>query len=333
MSVVQDIIFKPTFLGNLRGFQGLGAIPIFTKEVPEIPVLESLEKALEKGAARITETSTAGEVPFLLLENTGDCPIIILDGEEVVGGKQNRIINTTLVILANSTVKIPVSCIQAGRWHHERADFESAGSVFRARSRAAQMATVTANVRDSGSFRSDQGAVWNEVSASLEELGVQSSTSDFREGREKVGNRLEEFVEAIRPIKNQIGSIFISAQGILGLEMLGTPGLFSQVCDKVTRSFAFEVLSARGLNGASIEAAREWWDTVLKSPVTGHSTPAAGVDIRVAAEDLIGSGLFWNGVVVHLSCFPNVRMDNHRSSENRAPLGERLNNLRSTKGD
>jgi hypothetical protein len=83
------------------------------------------------------------------------------------------------------------------------------------------MATVTANVRESGSFLSDQGAVWDEVSASLGELGVHSETSDFREGRERVADKLEEFVGAIRPIKNQIGSIFISAQGILGLEQGG----------------------------------------------------------------------------------------------------------------
>jgi len=263
-----------------------------------------------------------------MLENTGDCPIIILDGEEVVGGKQNRIINTTMVIPASTSVKIPVSCIQAGRWQHERADFDSAGSVFRARSRAAQMATVTANVRESGSFRSDQGAVWDEVSASLDELGVQSLTSDFREGRERVANRLEEFVDAIRPAEHQIGAIFINAQGILGLEMLGTPVLFSQACHKVTRSFAFEVLSAPDLNGASIEAATQWWDTILKSPFTQHASPAAGEDIRVGTKDLVGSGLIWNDVVVHFSCFPNVRMENHRPSKRRASADQRRRNLR-----
>ena len=75
--------------------------------------------------------------------------------------------------------------------------------------------------------------------------------------------------------ENQIGSIFINAQGILGLEMLGSPVLFSQVCDKVTRSFAFEVLGAPDLNGASSEAATQWWDTVLKSGFTRqfHQAP------------------------------------------------------------
>ncbi|MGA2229103.1 MAG: DUF6569 family protein [Syntrophobacteraceae bacterium] len=230
MSTLKNLIQKSAYLGNLQPVHGLGVIPILTEEVQELPVLEPLERALQRGFARITETSGAGQVPFLLLQNTGDRPLILLDGEELVGGKQNRIINTSLVILANTSLKIPVSCIQAGRWQHERADFKSTGAVFRARSRAAQKATVTTNVRESGSFRSDQGAVWEEVSASLKELGVHSSTSDFREGRERVAHKLEEFVEAIHPAANQIGSIFINAQGILGLEMLGSPVLFSQVC-------------------------------------------------------------------------------------------------------
>jgi hypothetical protein len=333
MSVVQDIMKTSTSLGDLQRVHGLGVIPILAEEVPELEELEPLQRSLEIGLVRITETSPAGEVPFLLLENTGDNPIIILDGEEVVGGKQNRIINTTLVIPENTSVKIPVSCIQAGRWQHEKADFDSTNSMFRARSRAVQKASVTANVRESGSFRSDQGAVWDEVSETLGELGVRSSTSDFLEGRERVAHRLEEFVGAVSPSKNQIGSIFINAQGVLGLEILASPALFAQACDKVTRSFAFEVLNAPDLNGASTEAAREWWDKILNSRVTGHDSPGAGVDIRVGTEDLIGSGLFWNGVVVHFSCFPNIRMENHRPSKRRASADQRRRNLRSTKGD
>lgn len=312
MSTLQDIMKTQVFLGDLQRVKGLGVIPILTEEVRELPEVETLESALKRGIARITETSPTGDVPFLLFENTGDKPIILLDGEELVGGKQNRIINTTLVILANTTVKIPVSCIQAGRWQHERADFRSAGSVFRARSRAVHKATVTHNLFERRSFSSDQRAVWNEVAASLGELGVSSSTSNFMEGHERVSNRLEEYVEAIRPAENQVGAIFLNSEGILGLEILGSPALFSKVCDKVVRSFAFEVVNAPDLNGVSIEAATRWWDTVLATKVTGHDSPGAGVDVRVRSDDLIGSGLIWNRVIVHLSCFPNVRYRSQR---------------------
>lgn len=323
MSILKDILKKPVSLGDLQRVHSLGVIPIFINEIPELPELETLESVSGRGLARITETSPAGEVPFLKLENAGEKPIIILDGEEVVGGKQNRIINTTLVILAHTRVKVPVSCVQAGRWRQERADFQSAGAVFRARSRAAQMASVTASVRDSGSFQSDQRAVWDEVSETLGELGVRSSTSDFGEGRERVANRLEEFVEAIQPAENQIGAVFINALGILGLEMLATPVLFSKVCDKVTQSFAFEVLNAPDLNGTSIETATQWWDRILEAGFTKHDSPGAGVDIRLGTKELIGSGLIWDGVVVHFSCFPNMR----RHSQRRASTSQRRRHL------
>ena len=82
-------------------------------------------------------------------------------------------------------------------------------------------------------------------------------------------------MEAICPVENQIGAIFIDAQGILGLEILGSPVLFSQACDKVTRSFAFEVLGAADLNGASIEAATRWWKKSSNPELLGtiHQAP------------------------------------------------------------
>lgn len=105
------------------------------------------------------------------------------------------------------------------------------------------------------------------------------------------------------------------------------PCFVSQVCDKVTRSFAFEVLGAPDLNGVSVEAVTQWWDTVLESRFTRHDSPGAGEDIRVGTEDLVGSGLIWNDVVVHFSCFPNVRMEDRRPNHRRASAGQRRRNL------
>ena len=95
-SKLQDVMKTQVFLGGLQRVKGLGVIPFLSQEVPELPDVETLEGALAKGFARITETGPGGEVPFLKLENSGERPIIILDGEEVVGGKQNRIVNATL---------------------------------------------------------------------------------------------------------------------------------------------------------------------------------------------------------------------------------------------
>ena len=48
--------------------------------------------------------------------NRGPKPTLIIDGEELVGAKQNRVVNLTILVAAESELIIPVSCVEAGRW-------------------------------------------------------------------------------------------------------------------------------------------------------------------------------------------------------------------------
>ena len=57
-----------------------------------------------------------GSVPDLLVENRGDVRVLFLEGEELIGAKQNRILNTSVLVAAHTKVKIPVSCVERGRW-------------------------------------------------------------------------------------------------------------------------------------------------------------------------------------------------------------------------
>ena len=58
----------------------------------------------------INETSDAGTVSQLLFINKSDIPILILEGEELNGAKQNRIINVSILVPGNIGMVIPVSC-------------------------------------------------------------------------------------------------------------------------------------------------------------------------------------------------------------------------------
>jgi hypothetical protein len=44
----------------------------------------------------------------------------LLDGEELIGAKQNRALNLTILAPAKQVIVIPVSCVEAGRWHLRR---------------------------------------------------------------------------------------------------------------------------------------------------------------------------------------------------------------------
>ena len=72
-----------------------------------------LEQAITRGTLTITEVSEAGSVPYLQAVNKGPWPVLIFDGEELVGAKQNRIANATILVGVGKTV-LPVSCVEAG---------------------------------------------------------------------------------------------------------------------------------------------------------------------------------------------------------------------------
>jgi len=85
----------------------------------------TLDEALVGGLIEVTEVSQGGAVPELKVVNTSPRMVLILDGEELVGAKQNRIVNTTILVQAQSTTVIPVSCVEQGRWHYRSPRFSS----------------------------------------------------------------------------------------------------------------------------------------------------------------------------------------------------------------
>jgi hypothetical protein len=323
---LHEVIPKNSILGDPLAVHGLGIIPLLADAKPDIPAIDLLEQAFDAGTFRITEVSEGGSVPFLRADNNGSKPVLILDGEELVGGKQNRIVNTTIIILAGKVLDIPVSCMEAGRWNRHREDFTAGEAVFRARSRAVHKSSVTSSLRREGSYRSDQRAVWDEVSYSLAEMHAPSATSDFRASRAKVAHRIDSFVESIRAVDLQVGAVFISRRGILGLEFLATPELFSRCLRKIVRSFAFEVLLDGNLSDVPQDLASGWWENVQQASLSVYPSPGAGEDLRVEGSNLIGSGLLWNNVLVHFSCFPGgsgLSRESGRPDTRRASAGER----------
>ena len=219
-----EVFPKGLAFGDCFHLHGLGVIPlIIDGDIPGTPRLDTLDEALEKGTLTISEASPSGEVQVISVENKGDCAVLILEGEELVGSKQNRVTATSVIVTAKSTIKIPVSCVERGRWHHTSDHFQSGKAIFRARSRAIQKSTVTERLRSEGVAVSSQAEVWKETDRCLREAGVRSSTDSFQDVRHHVEHQIEEFVSGIRPIPGQVGAIFFGWRGVIGAEYLSHP--------------------------------------------------------------------------------------------------------------
>jgi hypothetical protein len=78
----------------------------------------------------VTEVTGEGRVPELAFENTSTEKILLVDGDELVGAKQNRILNLTILVGVGQKILIPVSCVEQGRWSYRTRDFRSAGRAL-----------------------------------------------------------------------------------------------------------------------------------------------------------------------------------------------------------
>jgi hypothetical protein len=123
-----------------------------------------LDEALGQGLIEIAEIDGNGSVPQLKLTNKSERMILILDGEELVGAKQNRIVNTTMLIPPMEVIVIPVSCVEQGRWVYKTEKFYSEERLAPPALRAMKAEHMQHNIRDSGEYRSDQGAIWQQIS-------------------------------------------------------------------------------------------------------------------------------------------------------------------------
>jgi len=114
-------------IGEPTTFQNLTILPVFSEQ-GRSNGFSLLDDAIKTDKFRVTEVSDSGTVPELKVINHLDTDVLIIDGEELVGAKQNRIVNTTILVGKEREVVIPVSCVEQGRWNYRSKKFSSGKS-------------------------------------------------------------------------------------------------------------------------------------------------------------------------------------------------------------
>jgi hypothetical protein len=265
----------------------------------------TLGEALKSGLASIREVSEGGSVPELLFENRAELPVLIVDGEELVGAKQNRTANLTILAPARKTIVIPVSCVEAGRWRHASAEFQVSERAHFARGRAAKMESVTCSAQHGGSRRSDQRRVWNDISAMAACMDASSPTQDMAAIFDRHRTRIEDYVEAFSPAAEQAGAIFAIGSEISGLDLFDHPLTLRTMLPKLVRSYALDAIERRREGGdpPGSEKAGSFMRRAAEAGYESYPAVGLGTDIRFTGDGLIAGGLVHDDRLIHLAAF------------------------------
>src|SRR6266568_1721103 len=158
-------------LGEPVEHRGIVIAPLFPRRQPQAEYL-TLEEAIPLGL-RVSEVDATGSVPELLVSNPLEANVLLYDGEELIGAKQNRILNVTVLVPAESETRIPVSCVEEGRWSARSSFFAAAGHTAHAGLRRLKAEALSAEPMALGLAQSQ---VWDEVRGKAARLSAHSPT-------------------------------------------------------------------------------------------------------------------------------------------------------------
>ena len=290
--------------GEAVEFNRLKIMPILVDEDRTLPFVD-LEEALKKGFLVITEVSEGGSVPDLEVSNTSEADVIILDGEELIGAKQNRIVNTTIVVPATTSITIPVSCVQQRRWHYTSRNFEASNSVAYSSLRRKKHEHVTHSLKTNASYYTDQSAIWRDVEAKAERMATPSPSmamSDMYE--QSVDSADAELRQEMPHLEKQVGFLAFIDGNFAGGEVFGSAALCGRKLQKLLRSYYLDALD-RAIEFPAISV-EQIFSQVQSAKHEQFASVGKGTELRFEAANVQGSWKLVDDLIPHLIVFPKV---------------------------
>jgi hypothetical protein len=325
-------------IGEVQAFRNLSAIPLVLRNAPKAGYI-TLAKAVTSGVASITEISEGGSVPELMLNNTGKDNVLVLDGEELIGAKQNRIANLTILAAAESKTVIPVSCVEAGRWSYRSENFDVSERAQFSRGRAAKAAALSANMKATGTYGADQSMVWDNIQAKQSRMAVESPTSAMADMYDQHHESVEDYTSKFIAVENQIGVLFAIDGEIEGMDLFDASDTFAAMLPKLARSFAIDALETSGRETKPLEqsAATRFLDRVAAAQTDTYPGVGLGTDVRIAAPLVAGGGLVYEDKLIHLAAFrtgtPGANAGRQQSHAETRLRSQRYAQMRQRNGD
>ena len=292
------------YLGSPTQFQNLTVFPLLVAQ-RTIPDYLVLDEALDRKFAHVAEVSESVSVPELLFVNDGDDRILLVDGEELVGARQNRVLNMTMLVGGKSRVVIPVSCVEQGRWAYKSRQFESADRALFARSRAKKMRQVSTSMRESGSRYANQAEIWSDISAKAAFLNVDSDTDAMSDIYERQRQRIDGYVSAFKPLAGQAGALFAINGRINGIELFDSDTTFQRFMAKLVRSYAMDAIEDQKshVKPPVAEVVHRFLEEMKEAALQRFPALGQGEDLRIETDTIAGGALYADKRVVHLCAF------------------------------
>lgn len=302
-------------LGDMAVFNELAVVPLIANETGG-PGYITLKQAFAAGGFSVAEVSEGGTVPNLKVINGTVHNVLMLDGEELAGAKQNRVLNTSILLLAGESRVIPVSCTEHGRWSYSSRQFSDSDVMMSRSIRTRKNESVSGSLREQRSYCSDQGAVWDDIATFHRSHGTSSGTGAMKDAYEARRGDMESFQRHFPWQEGQCGMAVLIKGRVAGIEFISLPVAYQQVHEKLLSSYVMDIPLARaGKSDPSAKKVQKIIERIMEGTEERYSSVGLGEDCRFTVQGMVGSALLCEEWYVHAAFFRSDRTSGTKQGE------------------
>ncbi len=282
-------------VGEPQACGGVAVFPLFADHSFSLDYQLS-DEAIVAGTLIVQEVSEIGEVPCLLVDNNGDRPALFVEGEEVRGGKQNRILASSVLVGGRSRTRVPVACVERGRWDDSRRF--TAGSHCPPSLR--HLLKEEANGR--------QSRIWATIRRKHRQLGVHSPTGNMSDALDVRQEAAENLRQGLRCPEDASGIVVAPSGRVVTIDLFDKPATLERLWDRLVQGV---VLDAMELQDSKCQA--EGNDVAVKlymlKSVRWKRSGSVGLGEAYRGRsdgDILATALVAGDTLVHLSASMQV---------------------------
>ncbi|MBM4159307.1 MAG: hypothetical protein FJ216_11090 [Ignavibacteria bacterium] len=293
---------------KILNFQKNGALGILQISTPEINTFNyiTFSKALQDKLIEIKEISDVGSVNNIFVINRSNEFVFFMDGDILIGAKQNRVLNTSVLLAPESKTEIPVSCIESGRWRFSSPGFRSTNHSVSAFIRKDKAKDVTDNLKKSQRHCADQRKVWDNVEKAHILFSESSPTSNFTDIYENRRHDFDGFIRNLKPFSEANGIAVFIRNNLINLDIFNRLDVYQEYFPKLLRGTMMETCnlreSDRPLERAEAEyKIMEFLDRYDNLQFDIHPGVGTGTEKRFETREMTGFELIYENHLIHIT--------------------------------
>ena len=263
---------------------------------------------MKTGGLLISELTEGGVVGKLTALNNTDSYLLLTDADVLIGAKQNRIVNKSVLLAPFSKTVLDVSCIERLRWSYSGKNFSSPGSAADHGLRKAKASTMSFLKTEPGAAADTQGKVWSHIYNSLAKEGMHQETESYYALSGHIHEKKVKEFPVCEPEKGCTGIAVFADGRVQSIDIFGNTEVYGYYFP-LLRDAAFRMAdTGKKMKEPDIHEAfyktldaMEAWELAEKKD-EGNNPGAGRLELR-ESELLIGFDLSLNSEMIHRAVF------------------------------